>query len=95
MLGLLIFANVVQALSAYFFQGVGVFPTIAALFGFKPLVDGYPQARCYGYDAGIHTELAARRLLTLYERQRASFLDRAMFDAALDRKKALDERDRG
>ena len=59
----------------------------------KPLVDGYSQARCYGYDAGIHTELAARRLLTLHERQRASFLDRAMFDAALDRKKALDERD--
>ena len=40
MLGMLVFANVVLALAAYFYQRDGVLASLAALVGLKPLVDG-------------------------------------------------------
>ena len=41
MLGMLIFANVVQALCARFVFKEGGVATIAAMIGLKPLVDGF------------------------------------------------------
>ena len=38
---MLAIANVIQALSAYFWQKEGGFVTLAALLGLKPLVDGH------------------------------------------------------